>query len=193
MKAETLARLGQIARGEIVPKSRVTGVTGVTRRVVTLQKPASLHLLHPLHLGTGKGKTQHFGNATDVTDDPSEAFDLGERAAIAIELGRVPPAYADAWAAFQTRKPVHVSETEWLRAVDDAGHFLDEWAGLALDFGWQPADIFGAAGLAWFCCGERIRALGPSNAITTAGRVFTRTTANFPGRRCAGSRPCRDG
>ena len=39
MKAETLARLGQIARGEIVPKSRVTGVTGVTRRVVTLRNP----------------------------------------------------------------------------------------------------------------------------------------------------------
>ena len=95
MKAETLARLGQIARGEIVPKSRVTGVTGVTHRVVTLQKPASLHLLHPLHLATGKGKTQHFDNATGVTDDPSEAFDLAERAAIAIELGRVPPARGD--------------------------------------------------------------------------------------------------
>jgi hypothetical protein len=29
MKAETLARLEQIARGEIVPKPGVTGVTGV--------------------------------------------------------------------------------------------------------------------------------------------------------------------
>jgi hypothetical protein len=41
---------------------------------------------------------------------------LAERAAIAIELGKVPPAYADAWAAFQTRKPGHVSETKWFRS-----------------------------------------------------------------------------
>src|SRR5262245_18617820 len=41
---------------------------------------------------------------------------------------------------------------QWFRAVDDAGRFLDEWAGLALDFGWGPSDIFGSDGLAWFCC-----------------------------------------
>jgi hypothetical protein len=99
---------------------------------------------------------------------------VAERAAIAIELGRVPPAYADAWAAFQTRKPGHVSEAEWLQAADDAGRFLDEWAGLALDFGWRPADIFGLGGLAWFCAGERVRALGPDNAVTASGRIFTR-------------------
>jgi hypothetical protein len=103
-----------------------------------------------------------------------DAFDAAERAAIAIELGRVPPAYADAWAAFQTHKPGHVSEAEWFRAVDDAGRFLDAWAGLALDFGWRPPDIFGPDGLAWFCAGERVRALGPDNAITASGRVFSR-------------------
>jgi hypothetical protein len=97
-----------------------------------------------------------------------------ERAAIAIELGRVPPAYADAWAAFQTRKPAQVSEAEWFRAVDAAGRFLDEWASLALDFGWRPPDIFGPGGLAWFCAGERVRALGPDNAITASGRIFAR-------------------
>ena len=97
-----------------------------------------------------------------------------ERAAIAIELGRVPPAYADAWAAFQSRKPGHVAEAEWFRAVDDAGRFLDEWASLALDFGWRPPDIFGPGGLAWFCAGERVRALGPDNAITASGRIFAR-------------------
>ena len=97
-----------------------------------------------------------------------------ERAAIAIELGRVPPAYADSWAAFQSRKPGHVAEAEWLRAVDDAGRFLDEWASLALDFGWRPPDIFGPGGLAWFCAGERVRALGPDNAITASGRIFAR-------------------
>jgi hypothetical protein len=105
-----------------------------------------------------------------LPDDVAEA----ERAAIAIELGRVPPAYADSWAAFQTRKPGHVSEAEWFRAVDDAGRFLDEWSALALGFGWRPSDIFGLGGLAWFCAGERVRALGPDNAITVSGRIFTR-------------------
>jgi hypothetical protein len=36
---------------------------------------------------------------------------------------------------------------EWYRAVDDAGRFLDTWAGLALSFGWQPLHIFGPGGL----------------------------------------------
>jgi hypothetical protein len=66
------------------------------------------------------------------------------------------------------------SEADWFRAVDDAGRFRDEWAGLALDFGWQPSDIFGQCGVAWFCAGERVRALGPDNAITASGRIFAR-------------------
>src|SRR5262249_51779339 len=88
--------------------------------------------------------------------------------------GRVPPAYADAWAGFQTEKPRHISEAEWRRAVDDAGRFLDDWASLALDFGWRPDEIFGPAGVAWFCAGERVRAFGPGNAVTTSGRIFAR-------------------
>src|SRR5262249_2324339 len=127
MKAETLALLEQIARGEIVPKSGVTGVTGVTRRVVTPRKPASLHRLHLLHLENDKGRTAYFGGVTAGATG-SEDFELAERAAIAIELGRVPPAYADAWAVLQTQKPRHISEAEWRRAVDDAGRFLDDWA-----------------------------------------------------------------
>jgi hypothetical protein len=103
-----------------------------------------------------------------------DEFAEAERAAIAVVDGRVPTAYADAWAAFQTRKPGHVSESEWFRAVNDAGRFLDEWAGLALDFGWLPTDIFGLSGLVWFCAGEMVRALGPDNAITVSGRAFAR-------------------
>jgi hypothetical protein len=106
-----------------------------------------------------------------------DAVNLAERAAIAVVDATIPQAYADAWAAFQIRP--QVSAAEWYRAMDDAGHFLDEWAGLASDFGWQPDDIFGPHGLAWFCGGERIRAIGPYNAVTTDGRTFTRTTADF--------------
>jgi hypothetical protein len=29
-------------------------------------------------------------------------------------------------------------------------------------------------GLAWFCAGERVRALGPDNAIAASGRIFAR-------------------
>ena len=112
-------------------------------------------------------KTQ-FGLGTPAGTLP-DAFDVAERAAIAIEDGRVPPAYADAWAAFQTRKPGHVSEAEWFQAVDDAGRFLDEWAGLALDFGWRQSDIFGPDGLAWFCAGERVRALGGTFSFRRIG------------------------
>ena len=41
-------------------------------------------------------------------------------------------------------------------------------------FGWRPSDIFGPDGLAWFCAGEQVRALGPDNAITVSGRIFAR-------------------
>ncbi len=99
---------------------------------------------------------------------------MAERAAIAIIDANVPTAYAEAWAAFQIRKQCHASATDWNRAVDDAGRFLDAWAELALDFGWRPLDIFGPTGVAWFCAGERVRALGPNNAITASGRIFTR-------------------
>src|SRR5262249_3816102 len=122
-----------------------------------------------------KGEMAHFGGVTaGVTDARADAFLLAERTAIAIELGQVPLAYAAAWAAFQTNAPGRVSEAEWFRAVDDAGRFLGEWAALALDFGWQADDIFGRAGLAWFCTGERVRALGPGHALTASGRVFER-------------------
>jgi hypothetical protein len=183
MLSEVLARLGQIARGEIASKSGVTGVTGVTRPKCYTQKAASLHALPLLHPETGKGLTSHsFSVTARLTAEPLDAFDLAERAAIAVVDANVPRAYADAWAAFQIRKPPQVSAAEWYRAVDDAGRFLDEWGDLALDFDWQPGDIFGPDGLAWFCGGERIRALGPYNAIRTDGRAFMRTTANLVGR-----------
>ena len=66
--------------------------------------------------GGGKFERGTAGGTGPLPDD----INLAERAAIAIELGRVPPAYAEVWAAFQ-RKPGHQGEADWLRAVDDAG------------------------------------------------------------------------
>ena len=54
------------------------------------------------------------------------------------------------------------------------------WAALALEFGWHPSDIFGPGGLAWFCMGGRVMAIGQNSchhrvspdfhAIAKAGR-----------------------
>jgi hypothetical protein len=171
MRPEALAELCAIMRG--VPGG--TAGTPGTLNSVPAQKCPSFHVFRVFQVENGKSQKAQFGGGTSVgTRHLPDDFDVAERAAIAIELGRVPPAYADAWAAFQTRKPGHVSEAEWCQAVDDAGRFLDEWAALALDFGWRPSDIFGPGGLAWFCVGERVRALGPDNAITASGRTFTR-------------------
>jgi hypothetical protein len=169
MRAEALAELCAIMRG--VPGG--TPGTPGTLNFVPAQKSPSFHVFHVFQVEHAENQKANFGLGTRVGTLP-DAFDVAERAAIAIELGGVPPAYADAWAAFQTRKPGRVSEAEWFRAVDDAGRFLDEWAGLALDFGWRPLDIFGPDGLALFCAGERVRALGPDNAITASGRIFAR-------------------
>jgi hypothetical protein len=169
MQAEALAELCAVMRG--VPGG--TPGTPGTSSFVPAQICPSFHVFQMFQVERGENPKAGFGLGTPAETIP-DPFDVAERTAIAIELGRVPPAYADAWAAFQTRNPGHVSEAEWFQAVDDAGRFLDEWAGLALDFGWRPRDIFDRGGLAWFCAGERVRALGPDNAITASGRIFTR-------------------
>ncbi len=106
----------------------------------------------------------------------TDAFEIAERSAIAIVDANVPTAYAEAWAVFQIRKPPDASAGDWYRAVDDAGQFLNAWAAFAVDFGWLPDD--------GFCRGERVRAVGPDNAITASGWIFT--------RRNSGEAGCRD-
>ena len=170
MRADVLERLSAIARGEIVP---VPGGTHGTHGTTGLLRPEHHLEQRPMFQVPMKSKPALF-QVFQLFQVEHDEFAEAERAAIAAVDGRVPTAYADAWAAFQIRKPGHTSAGDWYRAVDDAGRFLDEWAGLALDFGWQPPDIFGPHGLAWFCAGERVRALGPDNAITVSGRIFTR-------------------
>jgi hypothetical protein len=175
MRADALAELCAVMRG--VPGG--TAGTPGTLNSVPSQKCPLFQVFQAFQAEQTESQKARFGLGTPTGTSP-DAFDVAERAAIAIELGRVPPAYADAWAAFQTRKPGQVSDGDWSRAVDDAGRFLDEWAGLALAFGWQPDDIFAPDGLAWFCCGECVRALGPDNAITVSERIFTRASKAMP-------------
>lgn len=170
MRADVLERLSAIARGEIASVPGGTHGTRGTTRVLT----ASLHGTLAGTPGTLKGQKSQLFRVFQAFQVEHNEFAEAERAAIAVVDGQVPTAYADAWAAFQIRKPGDASAGDWYRAVDDAGRFLDAWAALALDFGWRPTDIFGPLGLAWFCTGERVRALGPGNAITASGRIFTR-------------------
>ena len=184
MRADVLERLSAIARGEIVPVPGGThGAHGTTRDLTASVPGTRADVLEPARddgifgrtpLGTAKGPKSRLFQVFQVFQVEHDEFAEAERAAIAVVDGRVPTAYAGAWAAFQTRNPGQLSEAEWLRAVDDAGRFLDEWAGLALDFGWREDDIFGTAGIAWFSGGELVRALGPDGAIASSGRVFTR-------------------
>jgi hypothetical protein len=174
MRPDALAELCAIMRGESAQSDGTAGTDG-TLNIVPAQKCPSFHVFHlfrPEHDNPGNEHSEPGTTAGTFPLDDDVA--VAERAAIAIELGRVPPAYAGAWAVFQMRKPGQLSEAAWFQAIDDAGRFLDEWASLALDFGWRPNDIFGQRGLARFCTGERVRAVGPDNAITASGRIFTR-------------------
>ena len=174
MRPNVMAELCAIMRGERVRMGGTPEAPG-TLSLVPTQESQSFHVF-PVFPGRNDiigNEPFEPGTSPGTCTLPLDIHEA-ERAAIAIELGRVPPAYAGAWAAFQSRKPGHVAEAEWLRAVDDVGRFLDEWAAMALDFGWRPPDIFGPGGLAWFCAGERVRALGPDNAITASGRIFGR-------------------
>jgi hypothetical protein len=174
MRADALAELSAIMRGERAQSGGTVGTVG-TLTIVPTQTCPSFRPFHVFQPEQSRLRNENFEVGTRVgtwplPQDVAEA----ERAAIALELGRVPPIYADAWAAFQTRKPGHLTETDWQFAVDCAGRFLDEWGALASGFGWQASDVFGSDGLVSFSAGERVRALGPDNAVTSSGRIFAR-------------------
>ncbi len=100
-------------------------------------------------------------------------------------MGDVPEPYLDAWARLQMQKPLRVSDDAWRRAIDDAGRFLDQWASLALEYGWTAGDLFdvprdGRSGLAWFLRGAEVRALGPQHAALVDGRDYDRVTRGEP-------------
>jgi hypothetical protein len=111
------------------------------------------------------------GDTAHVTSQPDPAeVEIEERKAMATDS--VPEPYLDAWARLQVQKPMAVPDAKWRLAIDDGGLFLDQWAGLALEFGWSIDELFGRDGLAWFLEGESVQALGPEHAVTVAGRVF---------------------
>jgi hypothetical protein len=89
------------------------------------------------------------------------AAEIEERAGLASDL--VPLVYLDAWARLNHQKPSSVSETEWCRALDEGGQFLDRWGYVAHAFGWTPGEIFDvSAGLVWRLSGEPVEFIGSS-------------------------------
>jgi hypothetical protein len=54
--------------------------------------------------------------------------------------------------------------------------FVPEWGELAIEFSWQPDDIFDSDGLAFWLGTEIVTALGPEHAVTERDRVFDRIT-----------------
>jgi hypothetical protein len=173
MRADVLERLSAIARGEIVAVPGGTLGTPGTERLLTSPTTGTADVV-----AASKSPLFQVFQLFQVEHDE---FAATERAAIAVEDGRVPAAYASAWATFQISQPRNATEAEWLRAVNDGGRFLDEWAHLALDFAWQPEDVFGPSGLAWFCAGEWVKSLGPEVAITASGRIFRRRPSRDAG------------
>lgn len=108
--------------------------------------------------------------------EPNPAV-LAERVAMAAE--GVPQVYADAFARLQLQRPAGIDEAAWLRAVDDAGLFLDGWGEMAAQFDWSPSDLFdvprdGRGGLVRMLQGEAVRAIGPEHGVSATGRVFDR-------------------
>ncbi len=145
----------------------------------TCDNSLQLQRLRPLRLEKDKLAIDVIqGVSAHVTGSPDP--DEAERAAIGIDLGGVPLAYADAWARLQCQKPMAVSDDEQRQAIDDAALLLDQWGSLAVEFQWSPGDLFDVprdgklGGLVWFLKGEAVRALGPAHATTESGRNFLR-------------------
>lgn len=105
---------------------------------------------------------------------------MEERSAIAEYDGKAPRVYCDAWARLQCEPPKCASETEWLRALDDAGRFLDSWGSIAAELDWPAKAIFAvprekeSGGLVWILRGATVRSLATRHAHLSDGRIFTR-------------------
>jgi hypothetical protein len=176
MRADLAARLRRVMRGEIDPKTGVTGVAGVTGPLRLRQKPHELRQLRPLRVKNDDWGKSDFGGVFDLPESDRDAIE--ERAALC--AGSVPAIYLDAWARLNCQKPLRVSDAEWFRAVNDGGLFLDCWGSEAALWGWSAGDLFDIphdgqrGGLIWFIAGERIEAFGPEHARLSDERIFER-------------------
>jgi hypothetical protein len=183
--SEAVARVLELFRQE--SRRGVTGVTYVTGRQVT---PKS-SMVTPV---TYQNVSPSEGSVTEQGNVVFGAYDVDERAAIAIYDGGIPEVYAVAFARLQIAQPIGVHHQQWLRAIDDAGRFLDQWGTEAERLQWSPDDLFKipaaprtiqalsynyTAGLCWLLDGAVVDALDVATARLGDGRTFFRFDAKL--------------
>jgi hypothetical protein len=180
MRPELAARLRHVMRGDAIAENGVTGVSGVTGLLGLRLKPQELRQLRPLRLENDDWGKRTIEGVTAPVTAPS-AFDLDaieERKALA--AGSVPACYLDAWARLQCQRPLSVAESDWRRAIEDAGLFLDAWGAEAAMMQRSAGELFDAprngrpGGLVWQLRGERVDALGEDRARLADGRTLKR-------------------
>jgi hypothetical protein len=195
MKAETLAFLVQVARGEIVSKSSGTAGTPGTSSSVPAQKYPLFQVFRPFQVEHDESGKAQFGVGTTVGTRLHDDFEVAERTAI-VELE--PRERAEGFARLdRARPPDDVPQRRWLQFIDDCGTFLDGgWAAKAAALGWGPLDLFGCdrhrpwaridqAGLLWFLDGRKLVMLGADRAAIETdggGRVTFRRVPNAVGQ-----------
>lgn len=181
--SEAVARVLELFRQE--SRRGVTGVTHVTERQVT-PKNSMVTLVTPV---TCQNISPSGGHVTKQAGVDFDAHDVDERAAVAIYDGGIPEVYAEAFARLQIAQPIGVHYHQWLRAIDDAGRFLDQWGSEAERLQWSADNLFKTreapsaiptlsdnytAGLCWLLQGTDVYALDSATATLGDGRIFSR-------------------
>lgn len=166
---------------------RVAGVAGVAgvgtpvdlaRDVPT----AKLNLSFYINNDVGTGATPATLATHGSVATPSELVSFREGGGAAKPLPAVKSSdYRQALAAFKKAKPHGATRHRHDQACWAAEMFLNEWQGLAAEFGWSSSDIFAPpranhSGLAYWLDTDIVTALGPDHAGTERNRVFNSTT-----------------
>jgi hypothetical protein len=184
MNAEALARLRNIARGQLQAGLGLRGVTPT--RAITPKKRGVTPATPVTRKNDDSRPATAEVHSTGLSGrEKADAHAIEERAGLAAD--GVPSVYLDAWARLNCQKPASVSDAEWRLALDDGGRFLDAWGSDAADAGWTPGDLFDvSAGLVWRMAGERVEAIGADAVRLSDGRVVMR---RILGKRLARENP----
>jgi hypothetical protein len=114
-----------------------------------------------------------------------------EKRALAMALGNIPAAYAEAFAKLLEKAPADVPAKRWLRCIRDGVEFLDEWGEIAARLRYSPNELFGIdpvapvarydkMGMLWLLKGERVVALTEIEARLSSGLAFHRKAEARP-------------
>jgi hypothetical protein len=121
-----------------------------------------------------------------------ESGDFEERAAIAQFDAGIPVAWVEGYAHLQTMpRPGDMPQPRWEQIINDAGLFLDRWAGEALALGWTGLHLFGVhpakpyraiyyAGLVSLLNGRPVIAITANTATIDCGQGIHQTYSRCP-------------